>query len=100
MRQQRIRHVTKAMPAKPKNSKKTAAAEPKAGATGIAIVRIELTPESKGRIVEASERLGMTQIATLSRLVEWFAGQSPEVQRLVNSGGDSARPILERMAGR
>lgn len=63
------------------------------------VVRLELTPESKEQVVAVSDRLGMTQIATLSRLVEWFAGQSPEVQALVNGGGDASRPVLERMAG-
>ena len=54
---------------------------------------------SKADVLAVSERLGMTQIAALSRLVEWFAGQAPEVQAAVNAGTDAARPILERMAG-
>ena len=41
------------------------------------IVRIELTPKAKDRLNGLSERAGMTQLAMLSRLVEWFANQEP-----------------------
>jgi hypothetical protein len=48
----------------------------------------------------------MTQIAALSRLIEWFAGQSEEVQAAVlglhvpADGNDAAQTILMRMARR
>lgn len=69
------------------------------------VVRIELTPAAKERVVGVADRFGMTQIAALSRLVEWFAGQPEAVQRAVLGGdmgdGGSAvsRLILEQMAG-
>jgi hypothetical protein len=44
------------------------------------IVRIELTPGAKDRLNEMSSRSGMTQVALLSRLVEWFANQRQLVQ--------------------
>lgn len=39
------------------------------------IVRIELTPNAKARLNECTDKAGMTQVAMLSRLVEWFANQ-------------------------
>ena len=47
------------------------------------ILRIELTPGAKKRLNDFCEQAGMTQVATLSRLVEWFASQPAAVQRLV-----------------
>lgn len=47
------------------------------------ILRIELTPGAKGRLNEFCDKAGMTQVATLSRLVEWFANQPDAVQRLI-----------------
>lgn len=67
-------------------------------------VRIELTPAAKGQVVAVSDRFGMTQIATLSRLIEWFAGQSEAVQNAVlwedveDRSPSVARMILEQMA--
>lgn len=68
------------------------------------IVRIELTPDAKRRLMEISKRFGMTQIAATSRLVEWFAGQSELVQAAIlgqypsEIEGDVARLILQKMA--
>lgn len=71
----------------------------------IVVVRVELTPTAKRQSASVADRLGMTQIATLSRLVEWFAGQSEEVQAAVlgHSGTagaerDVARKIWEQKA--
>jgi len=47
------------------------------------ILRIELTTGAKSRLNDFCEQAGMTQVATLSRLVEWFAGQPAAVQRLI-----------------
>lgn len=47
------------------------------------IVRIELTPAAKTGFAKVAERHGQTQIATTSRLVEWFAGQSEGVQAAI-----------------
>jgi hypothetical protein len=37
------------------------------------IVRIELTPSAKDALNSLTDKAGMTQVALLSRLVEWFA---------------------------
>ena len=69
------------------------------------IVRIELTPDAKRRLMDISKRFGMTQISATSRLVEWFAGQSELVQAAIlgqypsEIESDVARLILQRMAG-
>jgi hypothetical protein len=47
------------------------------------ILRIELTSAAKNHLNDFTERAGMTQVATLSRLVEWFANQPDVVQRLI-----------------
>lgn len=68
------------------------------------IVRIELTPDAKRRLMDVSKRFGMTQIAATSRLVEWFAGQSELVQAAIlgqypsEIESDVARLILQKMA--
>ena len=68
------------------------------------IVRIELTPDAKRRLMEISKRFGMTQISATSRLVEWFAGQSELVQAAVlgqypaEIEGDVAKLILQKIA--
>lgn len=49
------------------------------------IVHIELTPLAKDRLNELTDKAGMTQVALLSRLVEWFAGQSDDIKASVLS---------------
>ena len=67
------------------------------------IVRIELTPEAKNHINDMCDRFGMTQVAMLSRLVEWFAGQSEMIQHAVlghyplDIQNEIAKLILKRM---
>jgi hypothetical protein len=68
------------------------------------IVRIELTPKAKDGLNETSDTFGMTQVAMLSRLVEWFANQEPIVQSGIMGHYppeievDVAKLILKRMA--
>ena len=68
------------------------------------IVRIELTPDAKQRLNELCDKAGMTQVALLSRLVEWFATQSDMVKAAVlghypsEIEADIAKLILKRMA--
>jgi hypothetical protein len=70
------------------------------------IVRLELTPDAKRKNEAMADQFGMTQIATLSRLVNWFALQPPEVQAGVLLGQHGpcgaepgvVRAILERIA--
>jgi hypothetical protein len=44
------------------------------------IVRIELTPPAKKAVETLTEKHGMTQVAMLSRLVEWFAKQPDAIR--------------------
>jgi hypothetical protein len=69
------------------------------------IMRIELTASAKQKLSALSDKHGMTQVAMMSRLVEWFAAQEPLIQGAVlghypiEIEGDVARLILKRMAG-
>jgi hypothetical protein len=44
------------------------------------IMRIELLPQARDGLAEHCERLGMTQVATTSRLVDWFCQQDDVIQ--------------------
>jgi hypothetical protein len=44
------------------------------------IMRIELTDEAKAALERSSDAARMTQVAYLSRLIEWFAHQPPVVR--------------------
>lgn len=69
-----------------------------------AVFRIQLTPEAKKRLLDLSDKLGVTQIAVTSRLTEWFATQPETVQAAILGlypdviKQDIATMILERMA--
>lgn len=69
-----------------------------------AVFRIQLTPEAKKRLLDLSDKLGVTQIAVTSRLTEWFATQPESVQAAIlglypgELRQDIATMILERMA--
>jgi len=68
------------------------------------IMRIELFPEAKDRLQDLTDRLGMTQVAATSRLVEWFTAQNEVVQAAVlglypeQIRADVANLILKEMA--
>ena len=68
-------------------------------------MRIELTGPAKNKLATLSDRHGMTQVAMMSRLVEWYAGQSELIQGAVMGhypaeiAGDVAKLILKRMGG-
>ena len=67
-------------------------------------MRIELSPVSKKKLSTLSDHHGMTQVAMMSRLVEWFAAQPEEIQAAVvgrypeKIAPDIARMLLKRMA--
>ena len=44
------------------------------------IMRIELTGPAKNKLATLSDKHGMTQVAMMSRLVEWYAGQNELIQ--------------------
>ena len=68
------------------------------------IMRIELLPEAKDGLTGLCDRLGMTQIATTSRIIEWFTTQSDVVQAAIlglypqDIRAEVAEMILKRMA--
>jgi len=68
------------------------------------IVRIELTPAAKDALNELTDKAGMTQVALLSRLVEWFAHQSDMIQASVlgqypsEIEADIAKLIMKKLA--
>jgi len=74
------------------------------GAPRRVIMRIELFPHAKDRLSGMCDRLGMTQVAAASRLVEWFAEQTDVVQAAVlglypeDIRAEVASMILKRMA--
>jgi hypothetical protein len=47
------------------------------------ILRVDLTPDAKARLNDVCDKSGMTQVAMLSRVVEWFAKQPDGMQRLI-----------------
>ena len=47
------------------------------------VMRIELFPAAKDRLNDVCRRLGMTQTAVATRLIEWFAEQTDAVQVVV-----------------
>src|SRR5262245_46516840 len=47
------------------------------------IMRIELTPSAKELLTDLCHRNGMTQVSVMSRITEWFAGQSELIQAAV-----------------
>jgi hypothetical protein len=68
------------------------------------IMRIELYPEAKKGLSDLCDRLGMTQIAATSRIVEWFTTQSEVVQAAIlglyphDIRAEVAELILNRLA--
>jgi hypothetical protein len=68
------------------------------------IMRIELTGPAKQKLSTLSDKHGMTQVAMMSRLVEWFASQNELIQSAMigrypsEIEGDIAKLILKKMA--
>jgi hypothetical protein len=68
------------------------------------IMRIELLPEAKEGLTGLCDRLGMTQIAATSRVIEWFTTQSDVVQAAIlglypqDIRAEVTEMILKRMA--
>jgi hypothetical protein len=71
---------------------------------GRVIMRIELTPHAKNGLTGLCDRLGMTQVAATSRIIEWFTDQSDVVQAAVlglyprDIRADVAEMILKKIA--
>lgn len=68
------------------------------------IMRIELYPEAKEGLAGMCDRLGMTQIAATSRIIEWFTAQNDVVQAAIlglypeDIRAEVAEMILKKMA--
>ncbi len=68
------------------------------------ITRIELTVPTRSKLTDVSHSNGMTQVAVLSRLVQWFAAQPDTIQAAilgrypVEIEVDVAKLILQKMA--
>jgi hypothetical protein len=68
------------------------------------IMRIELYPDAKQGLTDLCDRLGMTQVAATSRVVEWFTTQSEVVQAAIlglypkDIRAELAEMILRKMA--
>jgi hypothetical protein len=70
------------------------------------IMRLELSPTAKQSFIASSDRLGMTQIATTSRIIQWLIDQDEEVIAAVLDIApqelrvDPAIKSLKRLAGK
>jgi len=53
------------------------------GTTQRVIMRVELFLDAKSGLDKLCDRLGMTRVAALSRVLEWFADQDEMVQGAV-----------------
>jgi hypothetical protein len=68
------------------------------------IMRIELYPEAKQGLSDLTDRLGMTQVAATSRVIEWFTTQNDVVQAAIlglypkEIRAEVAEMILKKMA--
>jgi hypothetical protein len=71
---------------------------------GRVIMRIELFPHAKQGLQDLCDRLGMTQVAATSRVIEWFTGQTDVVQAAIlglypkDIRAEVAEMIIKRMA--
>ena len=72
--------------------------------TDRAIVRVQLSALAKKKLDALCDRRGMTQIAVMSRVVDWFVKQDELIQTSVlsqlspKSQAELARQLLERLA--
>lgn len=68
------------------------------------IMRIELYPSAKEGLTDLCDRLGMTQVAATSRIIEWFTTQTDVVQAAIlglypkDIRSELAELILKKMA--
>ncbi|MDB5328773.1 MAG: hypothetical protein JWM57_4342 [Phycisphaerales bacterium] len=64
-----------------------------------AVFRIDITQQAVKRLIDFSQKSGVTQIAIASNLATWFATQPEAIQKaILDSDADGARLVLERMA--
>jgi len=69
-------------------------------------MRVELFPHAKDRLENFCDRLGMTQVAAASRLIEWFTEQQDVLQSAIlghypsEIQAEVAAMLLKKFAGR
>lgn len=67
------------------------------------VMRLELEPRSKKGLDKFCDRTGMTKVAALSRLIDWFCDQPDNVQTMIQGliptfiATDVAEIILKRL---
>jgi hypothetical protein len=70
------------------------------------IVALQMAPAAKKAVEGLTDKHGMTQVAMMSRLVEWLADQPATIQSAVlgrvpsDAGSDVAKLIMQRAAGK
>ncbi|HEY1921770.1 MAG TPA: hypothetical protein VGG44_03310 [Tepidisphaeraceae bacterium] len=70
------------------------------------VVRLELEPRSKKGLDEFCDRTGMTKVAALSRLIDWFCDQPDNVQVIIQGlipsfiAPDVAELVLKRLSAK
>jgi len=63
-------------------------------------IPVKLNERSKAFVDQIKEETGMTQIAFMERLIEWYVAQSPRVQREIRDrNGDSASEFVRAKLG-
>lgn len=67
-------------------------------------MRVQLDGEARQALIDLTERMGMTQVALMSRVLTWFADQNEVIQVKVLGGlsddtvANLAKELLQRMA--
>jgi hypothetical protein len=67
-------------------------------------MRLEITPRSKESLIGFCDRMGLTQVAAVSHIVEWFSKQNDVIQAGImdlyptDIRADIPRLIMEEMA--
>jgi len=68
------------------------------------IMRLEITPRAKESLIGFCDRMGLTQVAATSHMVEWFSEQNEVVQAAImglyptDIRADIPRLIMEKLA--
>lgn len=62
------------------------------------ITRIEITPRAKEAVEVMSDLHGMTQVAMLSRIIEWVTAQPLDLQTIIlKRWSEGAQPEIARL---
>jgi hypothetical protein len=70
------------------------------------VMRVELLPSSKTKLDAFCDRTGMTKVAVVSRLIDWFCNQTDVIQTIVQGlvpkaiEADVATLVLRNLSGK